>query len=49
MSERHVVDPTLELPDNTLIENVRFRHAYGTYAAGLGTVGEVRETTDKHC
>jgi hypothetical protein len=26
-----VVDPTLELPDNTLIENVRFRHAYGTY------------------
>ncbi len=49
MSERLVVDPTPELPDNTLIENVRFptRIRNVLAAAGLETVGEVRETTDE--
>jgi DNA-directed RNA polymerase alpha subunit len=49
MNERHPIDPTPELPDDTPIENVRFptrlRNALAT--AGLKTVGEVRETPDK--
>jgi hypothetical protein len=49
MSERHTVDPTLELPDDTAIEDVRFstRIRNVLAAAGLKTVGEIRETTDK--
>jgi DNA-directed RNA polymerase alpha subunit len=49
MNERHLIDPTPELPDDTPIENVRFstrlRNALAT--AGVKTVGEVRETPDK--
>jgi DNA-directed RNA polymerase alpha subunit len=49
MSEQHILDPTPELPDDTPIENVqlptRIRNVMA--AAGLNTVGEVRETTDK--
>jgi DNA-directed RNA polymerase alpha subunit len=45
----NLVDPTPELPDNTPIENVRFptRLRNVLAAAGLKTVGEVRETVDK--
>jgi len=49
MSERDLIDPTPELPDNTPIGNIRFptrlRNVLAT--AGLKTVGEVRETADK--
>jgi DNA-directed RNA polymerase alpha subunit len=49
MGERGLVDPTPELPDDTLIENVRFatRIRNVLAAAGLETVGEVRETADE--
>jgi DNA-directed RNA polymerase alpha subunit len=49
MGERDLVDPTPELPDDTLIENVRFatRIRNVLAAAGLKTVGEVRETDDE--
>jgi DNA-directed RNA polymerase alpha subunit len=49
MSERHLIDPTPELPDNTPIEDVRFptRIRNVLAAAGLTTVGEVRETADE--
>jgi DNA-directed RNA polymerase alpha subunit len=49
MSERGLVDPTPELPDDTLIEDVRFatRIRNVLSAAGLKTVGEVRETADE--
>jgi DNA-directed RNA polymerase alpha subunit len=45
----HLVDPTPELPNDTSIEDVRFstRIRNVLAAAGLKTVGEVRETTDK--
>jgi DNA-directed RNA polymerase alpha subunit len=48
MSERHLV-PTPELPDDTPIEDVRFptRIRNVLAAAGLKTVGEVRETADE--
>ena len=48
MSERHMVDPTPVLPDETPIDRVRFptRIHNVLAAAGLKTVGEVRETTD---
>jgi len=41
--------PTPELPDHTPIENVRFstRIRKALDAAGLKTVGEVREASDK--
>jgi DNA-directed RNA polymerase alpha subunit len=44
-----MVDPTPELPDDTPIEDVRFPTRIHTVlaAAGLNTVGEIRETTDK--
>jgi DNA-directed RNA polymerase alpha subunit len=49
MSEQHILDPTPELPDDTPIENVqlptRIRNVLA--AAGLKTVGEVRETADE--
>ena len=40
--------PTPELPDDTLIENVRFstRVRNALNAAGMRTIGEVRETSD---
>ena len=43
------MDPTPELPDDTLIADVRFptRIRNVLAAAGLKTVGEVRETTDE--
>jgi hypothetical protein len=48
-TERRLIDPTPELPDDTPIENVqlptRIRNALA--AAGLKTVGEVRETADE--
>ena len=49
MGEQGLVDPTPELPDDTLIENVRFatRIRNVLAAAGLETVGEVRETADE--
>jgi DNA-directed RNA polymerase alpha subunit len=49
MSERHLIDPTPELPDDTPIEDVRFptRIRNVLAAAGLTTVGEVRETADE--
>jgi DNA-directed RNA polymerase alpha subunit len=49
MAERRdLIDPTPKLPDDTLIENIRFptRIRNVLAAAGLKTVGEVRETTD---
>jgi hypothetical protein len=51
MSERHLVDPTPELPDDTPIDRVRLptRIHNVLAAAGLKTVGEVRETATKHC
>jgi DNA-directed RNA polymerase alpha subunit len=49
MTERHLIDPTPELPDETPIENVRFpTHVRNVLAtAELKTVGEVRETADE--
>ena len=49
MSERHMLDPTPELPDDTPIDRVRFpaRIQNVLVAAGLKTVGEVRETSDE--
>jgi len=49
MSERGLVDPTPELPDDTLIEDVRLatRIRNVLSAAGVKTVGEVRETADE--
>jgi DNA-directed RNA polymerase alpha subunit len=49
MNERHRIDPTPELPDDTLIENIRFptRLRNALAAEGLKTVGEVRETADE--
>jgi DNA-directed RNA polymerase alpha subunit len=49
MNERHLIDPTPELPDDTPIENVRFpsRIRNVLAAAGLKTVGETRETADE--
>jgi hypothetical protein len=42
------LEPTPELPDNTPIREVRFppRIKKALFAAGLNTVGEVRETSD---
>ena len=49
MNERHMLDPTPELPDDTPISDVEFpaqiRNALT--AAGLKTVGEIRETADE--
>ena len=44
-----MLDPTPELPDDTPISNVRFpaRICNVLAAAGLKTVGEVRETSDE--
>jgi DNA-directed RNA polymerase alpha subunit len=41
--------PTPELPDDTPVENVRFssRIRNALNAAGLRTIGEVREASDK--
>ena len=49
MSERHLVDPTPELPDDTPIDRVRLSTRIHNVlaAAGLKTVGEVRETADE--
>jgi DNA-directed RNA polymerase alpha subunit len=49
MNERHLIDPTPELPDDTPIENVRFpsRIRNVLAAAGLKTIGEVRESTNE--
>jgi len=44
-----MLDPTAELPDDTPISNVRFpaRICNVLAAAGLKTVGKVRETSDE--
>jgi DNA-directed RNA polymerase alpha subunit len=49
MSEPKFLDPTPELPDDTPISDVEFpaRIRNMLTAAGLKTVGEVRETADK--
>jgi DNA-directed RNA polymerase alpha subunit len=49
MSERHMLDSTPEIPDDTPIDRVRFpaRIQNVLVAAGLKTVGEVRETSDE--
>ena len=43
------LEPTPELPDKTPTHEVRFptRIKNGLFAAGLKTVGEVRETSDE--
>ena len=43
------LEPTPELPDDTPIREVRFptRINNALFAAGLKTVGEVRETSDE--
>ena len=48
MNMRGLLDPTPELPDDTMIQDVRFatRIRNALNAAGLKTVGEVRETSD---
>ena len=48
MSERDLLDPRPELPDDTLIEDVGFatRIRNALNAAGLKTVGDVREASD---
>jgi hypothetical protein len=45
---RPIFDPTPELPDDTLVEQVRFstRIQKALSTAGIRTVGEVRETSD---
>ena len=49
MSQPNMLDPTPELPDNTSISDVEFpsRIRNVLAAAGLKTVGEVRETSDE--
>jgi DNA-directed RNA polymerase alpha subunit len=49
MSERHLVDPTPELPDDRPVDRVRFptRIQNVLVTAGLKTVGEGRETADE--
>jgi len=49
VSEPNMLDPTPELPDDTPISNVEFpaRIRNVLAAAGLKTVGEVRETSDE--
>jgi DNA-directed RNA polymerase alpha subunit len=49
MSEPKFLDPTPELPDDTPISDVEFpaRIRNMLTAAGLKTVGEVRETADE--
>lgn len=49
MNERHLVDPTPELPDDAPIDRVRLSTRIHNVlaAAGLKTVGEVRETADE--
>jgi hypothetical protein len=44
-----MLDPTPELPDNTLVSQVKFptRILNALTAAGLRTVGEVREASDE--
>jgi DNA-directed RNA polymerase alpha subunit len=49
ISEPNLLDPTPELPDDTPISGVEFpaRIRNVLTAAGLETVGEVRETSDE--
>jgi DNA-directed RNA polymerase alpha subunit len=49
MSDRTMLEPTPELPDDTLISDVEFPACIRTVlaTAGLETVGEVRETSDE--
>jgi DNA-directed RNA polymerase alpha subunit len=49
MSDRTMLEPTPELPDDTLISGVEFpvRIRTALAIAGLETVGEVRETSDE--
>ena len=49
MREPHLIDPTPELPDDTPIKDIRFpTRIHNVFAAaGLKTVGEVRETADE--
>jgi hypothetical protein len=48
MTERHLIDPTPELPDDTPIENIRFpARLRNMLAARRQNIGEVRETDDK--
>jgi DNA-directed RNA polymerase alpha subunit len=49
VNEPNMLDPTPELPDDTPISDVEFpaRIRNVLAAAGLKTVGEVRETSDK--
>jgi DNA-directed RNA polymerase alpha subunit len=49
MTDRDLLDPTPELPDDTLIGDVEFPTRIRTVlaSAGLKTVGEVREMSDE--
>jgi DNA-directed RNA polymerase alpha subunit len=51
MNERHRIDPTPELPDDTPIENIRFatRVRNALAVEGLKTVGEVVKQPTKRC
>jgi DNA-directed RNA polymerase alpha subunit len=49
MTEPTMLEPTPELTDDTLIDNVEFAERIRSKlaSAGLKTVGEVRETSDE--
>ncbi len=49
MTERDLIDPRPELPDNTPIDRIRLptRIRNVLVAAGLKTVGEAREASDE--
>jgi DNA-directed RNA polymerase alpha subunit len=49
MWKQQMLDPTPELPDNTPVSQVKFptRILNALTAAGLRTVGEVREASDE--
>ena len=49
MTDRTILEPTPELPDDTLIGDVEFPTRIRTVlaSAGLKTVGEVREASDE--
>jgi DNA-directed RNA polymerase alpha subunit len=49
MTVRTILEPTPELPDDTLIGDVEFSTRIRTVlaSAGLKTVGQVRETSDE--
>jgi hypothetical protein len=49
IQERDLLDPTPELPDDTLLDRVQFptRVRAALAASGLSTVGEIRESSNE--